>query len=183
MKLIDTCSLLSLVRYYLPFDKENILFDFVKSKIESKKFIILDKVFEECRHIAKGVIVEKLNFLSEKKNLVKTDELLPTKKFFNQVDNSFTRQDMKKKLNNVEFEKEKKRYLETADGKLILYGLEIQKKKFVSCTIITEETKANNDNKLFKKLPAICEIKEVNLKVMTIPELLKSSEEINLIIK
>ena len=63
-----------------------------------------------------------------------------------------------------------------------MYGLE-QKKTIDSCTIITEETKANNDKKLFKKLPAICEIKEVNLKVMTIPELLKSSEEINLIIK
>ena len=88
---------------------------------------------------------------------------------------------MKKKLNDVEFEKKKEIYLESADSKLILYGLEIRKKMRVPCTIITEETKTNNDNKLFKKLPAIC--KEVKLKVMTIPELLKSSEEINLIIK
>ena len=87
MKVIDTSSLLSLVRYYLPFDKENILFEFVKSKIESGEFIILDKVFEECKYIAKGVIVKKLNFLSEKKTLFKTDKLLPTKKFSNQVNN------------------------------------------------------------------------------------------------
>ena len=108
MKLIDTCSLLSLVRYYLPFDKENILFEFVKSKIESKKFIILDKVFEECKYIAKGVIVKKLSFLSEKKNLVKTDELLPTKQFFNQVESSLINKGREKILEPSEFEKEKK---------------------------------------------------------------------------
>lgn len=33
--LIDTSSLISLVRYYLPFDKDQILYNFLKDKIES----------------------------------------------------------------------------------------------------------------------------------------------------
>ena len=33
--IIDTNSLLSLVRYYLPFDNENLLFNFIKDKIEN----------------------------------------------------------------------------------------------------------------------------------------------------
>lgn len=74
---IDTSSLLSLVRYYLPFDREGFLFEFFKSKIESKEIIILDKVFEECKYTAKGIVTEKLDYLSIKKNQIKTDELLP----------------------------------------------------------------------------------------------------------
>jgi len=43
---IDTNSLLSLVRYYLPFDKKGVLFQFIKSKIETGDIIIIDKVLD-----------------------------------------------------------------------------------------------------------------------------------------
>lgn len=36
---IDTNSLLSLIRYYLPFDKNGILFQFIKKKIEIGEII------------------------------------------------------------------------------------------------------------------------------------------------
>ncbi len=34
--IIDTSSLLALVRYYLPFDDDNVLFDLIKEKILAK---------------------------------------------------------------------------------------------------------------------------------------------------
>lgn len=178
---IDTSSLLSLVRYYLPFDKQNILFDFFKSKIENKEFIILDKVFEESKYTSKGIIVEKLDFLSKKKNLIKTDELLPTRKFFNQVDNQFINQSIKNKLDSVEFENRRNAFLNSADVKLLLYGIQSRQNGFEPCSIVTEETETSNDNKSFKKLPAIC--KMLDLDVFTLPRLLEKVEGVDLVIK
>ena len=63
---IDTNSLLSLVRYYLPFDNENHLIDFFQSKIASGNIVIIDKVYQQCQYQAKGLILEKLDFLTEK---------------------------------------------------------------------------------------------------------------------
>lgn len=79
---IDTNSLLSLVRYYLPFDKKGVLFQFIKSKIENGDIIIIDKVLEECSYNSKGLFLEKLPYLTEKAFLkstkvpYKTDSLL-----------------------------------------------------------------------------------------------------------
>ena len=50
---IDTNSLLSLVRYYLPFDKKSVLFDFIKAKIKDGEIIIIDKILEECEYTSK----------------------------------------------------------------------------------------------------------------------------------
>jgi hypothetical protein len=63
---IDTNSLLSLVRYYLPFDKKGVLFNFIKSKIENGDIIIIDKVLDECKFISKGKVLEKLPYLKIK---------------------------------------------------------------------------------------------------------------------
>ncbi|MFZ1279198.1 MAG: hypothetical protein WAR59_00065, partial [Ignavibacteriaceae bacterium] len=63
---IDTNSLLSLVRYYLPFDKNGVLFKFFKSKIENGEIIIIDKVLQECTYNSKGIIVTTLDYLNDK---------------------------------------------------------------------------------------------------------------------
>ncbi|WP_319479074.1 DUF4411 family protein [uncultured Draconibacterium sp.] len=177
---IDTSSLLSLVRYYLPFDKENILFDFFKSKIESKEFIILDKVHEECKYTSKGLVVKSLDYLSNKKYRVKTEELLPSNKFFNQVDNQFINRGIINKLDPVEFENRRNAFLNSADVKLILFGLKYNN-GLDNYSIVTEETEFSNDNKSFKKLPAICKILDLN--VLTLPELLELSEGVDFEIK
>ena len=85
---IDTSSLLSLVRYYLPFDNNNVLFDFIKLKIENEEIIVLDKVFQESLYTAKGIVIEKLDYLKLKKNQVNTTNLLPFPKFFNQLEHN-----------------------------------------------------------------------------------------------
>jgi hypothetical protein len=63
---IDTNSLLSLVRYYLPFDKKGVLFQFIKSKIENGNIIIIDKVLEEWAYNSKGLVLSKLPYLMDK---------------------------------------------------------------------------------------------------------------------
>ena len=170
---IDTSSLLSLVRYYLPFDRNNILYNFIKSKIESKNILILDKVYEECYYTAKGIVVNTLTYLSKKNNQVKTTNLLPNQKFFNQLENQFINGSVKNKLSEVEFEDRKNAFLDSADAKLLLYCLDNKDKDIV---IVSEETESINDNKSFKKLPAICKILE--LKIITLPEYFEKSESI-----
>ena len=86
---IDTSSLLSLVRYYLPFDKNKTLYNFIKSKIELKEILILDKVYEECEYTSKGIVIKALPYISTKKHQINTNEILPDKKFFNQLENQF----------------------------------------------------------------------------------------------
>ncbi len=61
----DTNSLLSLVRYYLPFDEKEVLFQFIKLKIENGE-IIIDKILDKCNYISKGVVLNKMPFLVDK---------------------------------------------------------------------------------------------------------------------
>ena len=177
---IDTSSLLSLVRYYLPFDKKQILYNLIESKIKSGEIIILDKVYEECRYTSKGIVLKTINYLNVKRIRIKTEELLPTTKFFNQLENQFINGAIRNKLTEVEFENRKNAYLESADAKLLLYCLKNKNIFDRNLHIITEETETSNDNKSFKKLPAICKI--LNINVLTLPDLIYSYEEIDLII-
>lgn len=47
----------------------------------------------------------------------------------------------------------------------------IKKSAKEDVVIVTEESENGNDNKDFKKIPAICKILDIN--VMTLPEILK----------
>ena len=47
--------------------------------------------------------------------------------------------------------------------------------------LVTEETEGSNDQKAFKKIPAICKI--LNITVKTLPELLELFDDINIEIK
>ena len=44
--------------------------------------------------------------------------------------------------------------------------------------LVTEETESSNDNKLFKKIPAIC--KELQIETMTLPELIAKYDDIDI---
>lgn len=75
--IIDTSSLLSLVRYYLPFDKNNKLFDFIKNEFENGNLILIDAVYRECEFTSKGIVFKSLNYLQEKE--FKKEHKLPIK--------------------------------------------------------------------------------------------------------
>lgn len=182
---IDTSSILSLVRYYLPFDKKGVLFQFIKSKIKNGEIIIIDKVLEECQYYSKGLILTKLFYLTDKiflkstKTPFLTDSLLVpnTKQFFHQLNNVFVNNVIRKKLTDVEFENQKTSFIESADMKQVILCLKLMDDG-EQAILVTEETESNNDNKLFKKIPAIC--KELNIETLTLPELLGKYNDIDI---
>lgn len=154
MTVIDTCSLLNFVRYYLPFDKDSILFNFIKTRVESGEFVIIDKVYKQCSYTAQGLVIETLPFLKE--HQTKTIDLLPDRKFFHWLENDFKNHQNCKNLTAAEFENEKRKFTEDADVKMLLY-CEKYKNSLLPPRILTDETGVNNDNKYFKKLPSLCE--------------------------
>ncbi len=187
--IIDTNSLLSLVRYYLPFDNENLLFNFIKDKIENGEIIIIDKVYEQCTYNSKGLVLKQLSFLTDKtflkksKTPHKTDTLLAPSpaKFLRMVENQFVVAVQRKKITDVEFEVSKNKHLEDADTKQIILCLNLMQSES-EVYLVTEETAESNDNKLFKKIPAMCN--ELNIKCINLPQLLKIYEnEINVLFK
>ncbi len=183
---IDTSSLLSLVRYYLPFDKSDKLFNFIQNQIKNGELIIIDEVLSECKYISKGIVLEKLSYLLDKEFInkykiqTKTKDLLPPspKKFYNLVDNNFCTP-LSRKLNDAEFEQRKKEFLSSADARIIIYSL-IKKhnKQNMEIVIVTEETETANDYKAFKKIPSICKI--LKIEVMTLPSLLEKYNGIDI---
>ena len=106
--IIDTSSLLSLVRYYLPFDHKTKLFDFIRSEFENGNLILIDAVYEESLYTTQGLVLKSLDYLNEKefkkefKIPVKTKDLLPpsTKKFYNLLNDNF-RTPLSKRLNEA----------------------------------------------------------------------------------
>ena len=54
----------------------------------------------------------------------------------------------------------------------------IRKSEKEEIAIVTEESEAGNDHKAFKKIPVICRI--LDIKPMTLPELLKDHRGINI---
>lgn len=184
---IDTNSLLSLVRYYLPFDKKSVLFNFFKTKIEKGEIIIIDKVFQECTYNSKGIVLTTLNYLNDNTFLksskvpYKTDSLLAPSpaKFLRQVENQFVNTIVRrqKKLSDTEFENQKNSFLNDADMKQIILCLNLIKDG-ERVVLVTEETESSNDNKLFKKIPAIC--KELEIETMTLPELIAKYDGIDI---
>lgn len=186
--LIDTSSLLSLVRYYLPFDKKGVLFELIKKKFETGEIILLDGVYEECKFVGQKAILKKLDyledkdFLKENKVIVKTDDLIPLApvKFLNQLKNQFVANQFQfRKLTEAEFEAQKNRFMESADAKPIMYAQRLMKENpKEEFYLVTEETSSPNDLKLFNKIPAICDI--LGIRVITLPELLEKYPEVDL---
>jgi hypothetical protein len=146
---IDTSSLLSLVRYYLPFDKQAILFEAIKSKIANGEILVIDKIIEECQYTSKGIVLTKLSFLTEKlfnkthKLPLNTEFILPPSpgKFYRMVDNNFVVNVQKTRLTGTQYDSLKNDFMNSADMKLILTSLNI-KKDFPTeeVFLVTEET-------------------------------------------
>jgi len=184
---IDTNSLLSLVRYYLPFDKKRVLFQFFKNKIKTGEIIIVDRVLQQCTYNSKGIVLKTLDYLNDKAFLkaakvpYKTDSLLAPSpaKFLRQVENQFVNNVVRNQRNitDTEFENQKTAFLDDADMKQIILCLNLLKGG-EPVVLVTEETESSNDNKLFKKIPAIC--KELSIETLTLPELLAKYDGIDI---
>lgn len=173
---IDTCSLVSLMRYYLPFDKEGKLKNFIKEQISCKNILVLDEVKNECHYQSKGQVLEALLFLRDAKYLTKTSSLSANSKFHELIENNFVYGRERNKLDAAEFQSAKDAFTKSADLLLVLYAY--NNKKVDDVIVITEETSFENDGKAFKKIPELCRI--ANVTAMTLPEFFKQFTIINL---
>ncbi len=187
---IDTSSLLSLVRYYLPFDKKTILFEVIKSKIANGEILVIDKIIDECAYIAKGIVLSKLAFLTDKtfnktyKLPLNTEFILPPApaKFYRQVDNQFVNGVQKNRLSETQYDSVKNDFMNSADMKLILTSLILKKDNPTEeIFLVTEETEVSNDNKVFKKIPAICSL--LDIRTINIQQLVDKFDGISFEIK
>lgn len=187
---IDTSSLLSLVRYYLPFDKKTILYELIKSKIAIGEILVIDKIIEECEYVSKGIVLTTLTFLTDKafnkkyKLPLNTEFILPPTpiKFYRQVDNQFVNGVQKNRLTETQYDSVKNDFMNSADMKLILTSLKL-KKDFPAeeVFLVTEETEVSNDNKVFKKIPEICS--QLRIETINIQKLIDKFEGISFEIK
>ncbi|GAB3908955.1 hypothetical protein GCM10028803_45660 [Larkinella knui] len=127
--IIDTSSLRALVRYYLPFDKNDSLKNLFKSNFENGSLIILDVVANEAKYQAKKAISTNLEFIynsSNAKKITSTSSLVPTAKFHRRLDNEFCDHDYLRGKGIVQgdalYQAIKTEYLKSADAKIILYA-------------------------------------------------------------
>ncbi|MBN8587560.1 MAG: DUF4411 family protein [Rhodothermia bacterium] len=187
---IDTSSLLSLVRYYLPFDKQKILFEIIKTKIANGEILVIDKIIEECDYTSKGIVLETLSFLTDKsfnkthKLPLNTEFILPPApaKFYRMVDNNFVVAIQRKRLNDTQYDSLKTDFMNSADMKMILTSLNLKSENPTEeIYLVTEETEASNDNKVFKKIPAICS--QLDIPTINIQQLIDKFDGIKIEIK
>lgn len=184
--IIDTSSLLALVRYYLPFDINNTLYNHLKTEILEKRIIIVNNVIEESKYISKKIIREKLVYLfdsSLKSCLIKEDNMVflkPPKTFFNDLDNRFLVNGVKSKLRKEEYDNLRNKFLNSADSQIILYA-DYLKRTNEDVQVLTEETPTSNDCKIFKKIPSIC--KMINVEALSLPKYLESLSDISIEVK
>jgi len=171
--ILDTSSLLSFVRYYLPFDTKGVLRAFIVEQVRQGSIVILDTVWEECQYVAQGIVVEKLPELQE--FVEDTTSLFPPsqRKLSNLLDDNFCVKFKKNKLTEEEFISQKQEYMKSADYKIIVKCMQPLTVFEKERCVITEETELSNDSKVFKKLPAIMSI--LKTPVVTISKFFKDN--------
>lgn len=153
----DTSSLHRLVIYYLPFDDDGVLIEYISDCIAQEVIIIPDKIFEECRYVDGGIIVDSLPILNSRGSRYKTDSLVPLKRHFGLADNQYMNKDIVKSkgLTAAEVETIKGEFLQSPDFSLVRVAEEL--KAFV----VSDESPRANDSKAFKKVPILCDYSDV----------------------
>ena len=163
---IDTSSLLMLARYFHPFDDDKVLAHKIQQGFMSKSLILLQSVFEESDRVAQQLVVKTFAFLTDKElSKVKNNQLLEETMHY-RLDNNWAIPNQKGKFSNEEYTQQKSEYIKTADFQLVYYAIEHENTR-----IITEESRSQNDGKLFKKIPIICQEEKIPCK--NISELLQ----------
>lgn len=110
MFVIDASSLITLTRYYFPFDRDMILFNAIEKRIESKNIVVIDKVYDECKYTLQKIVTKNLPYLEKKQT--STLECLPDRTFFHFLNNGgFFNPDKKKELTPLQVEQEKANFL------------------------------------------------------------------------
>lgn len=120
--LFDTSSLISLVQYYLPFDADRWLQNFLYKGFEKKEFILLRAVKDECENVRQGLVFKE--FIKDSIKTTLFDEVV-TEKLHREIDNNFIASLAKKKqLEEQEYNSQKQEFIKSADFQLIYYAIQ-----------------------------------------------------------
>lgn len=176
---IDTSSLVSLVRYYLPFDKEGKLTSFLEERILAKKIIVMEEVALECKRLGKGLVVDAFPFIAQPKFKTSVADIHVNRALYNLVDNNFVNGSIKALLPEAEYQSEREKFTSSADFAMVLYAYSLKEKEEV--IVVTEETGYSNDSKPFKKIPDICSI--IGVRALNLPTFLMESGIIDLTVE
>lgn len=173
---IDTSSLMTLVRYYLPFDREGKLTSFLEESILSGSIIVLDQVSDECKRLGKGRVIDAFPFLAQSKYKTSIADIRINKAIYNLIDNNFINASAKALLTEDLYQFKRNEFIASADFAMMLYSYSI--KDMEDVVIVTEETGYSNDGKPFKKIPDICKI--IGVKTENLPSFLLENDFINI---
>lgn len=149
---VDTCSLVMIAKNYLPLDKDGQLYSFLEEAFSRKDLMLLDVILDESKRTSKGIAVEKMPFLKDKKLVIPTKDLFPCapERFSNMIDNNFCVRLKKQELTEEEYIEQKEEYLKTGDAKIIIYALNVRHSDAIhleEMQVMTEETRQQNDGK------------------------------------
>ena len=110
---VDTCSLVMIAKNYLPLDKDGQLYSFLEEAFSRKDLMLLDVILDESKRTSKGIAVEKMPFLKDKKLVIPTKDLFPCapERFSNMIDNNFCVRLKKQELTEEEYIEQKEEYL------------------------------------------------------------------------
>ena len=158
--IIDANVLLNLVRYYLPFDGDKIVYRFFQNQFDQGNFILCQAIYKECKMVAKGEAIKGLPFLDD---VERQGIITATPEHHQKL--STWESGRATNINNINKESLKKEFLESGDFNMIACALE---DKFRD--IVTDETKSPNDKKAYMKIPAICEKEAIDC--ISLPDLL-----------
>lgn len=173
--IIDTCSWIALARYYSPFDSDRALYNLILTKIKSNEILLLSEVANQSRLVSKKIAANAFDFILEKDNIIKTEDLVADAKFQNIVINQLSHRSRMKTLTEFETEAVYSNFYRDADCKIILKALSLKGDLFNNVTIITEETNNENDSKYIKKIPSICEYLKIDC--ISVTEFLESKSK------
>ena len=153
--LLDTSSLLAIVRYHLPFDTQGIILPLLRARYDAGEIIIIDEVWTEAKRTSKGLAFDTFESIFEPFLIKKTPDLIPNKQFFHFLSNDFCDKAIirLKDIDEAAFDLEKQKFIASADCRLVLLPFLDTGNKYI---VITEETESTNDGKIFKKVPVLC---------------------------
>ena len=168
--IIDTSTWVSLIRYYKPFDSGFVIYDFFKRKIENNEFVVLDEVSKECGYLSGGLVVKELDYINDKNFITKRLNIQSTKKLYSLLENQFCNAFERRQLEDYEIDNRTESFIKSADAEIIITAI-AKKDEGKKVVVVTEETVASNDKKLFKKIPAMCSA--LDIECLKLPELIK----------
>ena len=180
---VDTSSLVAMARYYRPFDTADNLDTYLRSEIKNGSLIVLDKVLAESRYVSQGLAYLSFSCLHGSKVAMLTVGLQPSRKFYNMLDNNFIDKTMKRMKfadDEVGYQNVRETFLNSADCALIVYSM-TNNTAIDPIRILTEENPNQNDGKLFKKIPSICE--QLEISTINAVDYLKQIDSLNVEIK